>query len=333
RRWSSGFAWNNPDEDLSGYDGYFFRDDLLRIQQFLSQYDDIDRWSSSENAPEWLTDLFPKKHDRILAKKLISRKRMIKDPYEQFLLKEAAERSAKVHAALAKNRFEAKPHENFWHADWITYGAQYNLSKQAYQPIIAGGPRACCLHYHGKTMPLNQDRYILIDAAFEYEGYTADITRVYFWKANAWDRIVYEGLLSVQKRMIEASVEGTSLPNLQIQTQYLIAELLQEWGWAQGSLEKIVVEDVAQYYPHRIGHPLGIDVHDLCDDRGLVDEPLQNGAVITIEPGIYIDPTLFPETHPAYGLGLRIEDDVLIHHNQPIVLSQLAPKEWKDVGA
>jgi len=170
---------------------------------------------------------------------------------------------------------------------------------------------------------------VLIDAGCEYNGYASDITRTY--PANGRftpaQRDLYAAVLSAQKACIAlcTTASGLSLTGLHNESVRLLKAELKQIGFrlTSGHVEVIL-------YPHFLSHSIGIDLHESGNfDR---DAPLKEGMVITIEPGLYIPP------HPDYprafhNMGIRIEDEVLVQKEHPVVLSVAAPKEIEDVEA
>jgi Xaa-Pro aminopeptidase len=332
KRWNAPLCWNLDHPDLQSYDQVGLWDHLVLVKSIFDQISLFKNYYV-HNIVSQAVDFLGVACNEDLVDYYVNQMRVIKDAFEQSIIKKSIQLSSKVHKKLADGRHKRAQHERIWQGDWLSLGAKEGLFHQGYMPIIAGGQRSCCLHYHLNNHSMQNDDYVLVDAGFEYQGYTADITRVYFFKsADNRLKTIYEGLLDIQRKIISLAQVGTTLSFLQKKTQELVAEMIFDFHWELGSLEKILEADVVRYYPHRIGHHLGIDVHDLVSDRSLYNRPLEPGMVITIEPGIYIDPDLFPITHPAYGVGFRIEDDILITHEGPVILSAFAPKQWADIG-
>ncbi len=335
KRWHAARNWDPSHSDLSHYDHILVWSDTGAIRNFFDSLPkDRAYWlcGDCDRARDYLplagTD------DQRIAQ-AVTQLRVIKDYHEQALMRQSIQLSAQAHGRLAARRHDRVAHEVRWQGDWVAAGAVRGLFHQGYMPIIAGGERACCLHYHSNNQSLKTSEFVLVDAGFEYKGYTADITRVYFLKSyrKAMLKRVYEDLLVIQEKLIQQVVVGNTLGALQEQAKLYISQMIFKHQWEEGSVEKILAEDVLKYYPHRVGHHLGIDVHDLVSDQTLFQRPFEPGMVIAIEPGIYIDPQLFDPEHPAIGVGFRIEDDILITASGPEVLSAAAPKKWEHIGA
>jgi Xaa-Pro aminopeptidase len=166
----------------------------------------------------------------------------------------------------------------------------------AYGSIIASGGHACTLHYEANNASLKSNELLLMDVGADYEYYAADITRtVSVGKRTDRQKAVYDAVLHVQQTMMKKFVPGANRREIEDETESMIGQELKK-------LKLITTMNrsaIRHYYPHAIGHFLGLDPHDLGD----YTEPLQPGMVMTVEPGIYI---------PEENIGVRIEDDILI---------------------
>lgn len=335
KRWHSPRHWDLSHPDLADYDEVYEWHDVQALRGLFNKLAKDKICLINGDLSRYREYFSVALLDNQKLGEAITRMRVVKDKHEQNIMKESIHLSALVHARLAAKRHIRPAHERRWQADWLAFGAAKGLYQQGYMPIIAGGERACCLHYQANNQSMKKESYVLVDAGFEHQGYTADITRMYFFnKVKRGDlKGIYESLLALQSRLIANAVVGTTLADLQEQAKVLLAQMIHDHHWENGSVEKILTEDVIKYYPHRIGHHLGIDVHDLVSDASLYQRPLEAGMMITIEPGLYIDPALFAKDHPALGIGFRIEDDLLITSEGPVVLSAAAPKTWDKIGA
>ena len=183
-------------------------------------------------------------------------------------------------------------------------------SGHAYQPIVAGGVNACTLHYIDNNAALSGGSLILLDVGAEVSNYAADITRTYAaGKPSKRQRLVYEAVLEIQEFAKGKLEPGVLLNDYEEAVKQFCGEKLRELGL----MRSINQNKISQYFPHRASHFLGLDVHDVGDYK----QPLEPGMVLTIEPGIYI---------PKEGIGVRIEDDVLITKNGIKVLSSSLPR-------
>lgn len=180
----------------------------------------------------------------------------------------------------------------------------------AYQPIVAADRNACTLHYIENSSPINKDSMVLVDAGAEYGMYAADITRTFCTNPTARQNEVGAAVIDIQDHALSLLTPGISLRDYENEIEKYMGEKLRELN----IISEVTSEEVRKYYPHATSHFLGLDVHD----AGNYTEPLREGTVLTVEPGIYI---------PEENLGIRIEDNVVIEKDGPRVLSQLLPRE------
>jgi len=252
--------------------------------------------------------------------------RVVKSKAEQKVMLAAATISGRAHAKSMRftqpGLSEASVAAHFEYICALG-GAQ----RPAYVPVVASGPNALILHYTANNQIINLDELVLMDAGCEYNGYASDITRTYPASGTFSDpqRELYSAVLSAQKDLIAlcTASAGYSLQELHRESCVLLKKELNSIGFNihKGDLERIL-------YPHYLGHPVGIDLHETSFiDRAA---PLQEGMIITIEPGVYVPPNAnFPKQF--HDIGIRIEDEVLIGEEDPVVLSTSAPKEVEDI--
>jgi Xaa-Pro aminopeptidase len=197
------------------------------------------------------------------------------------------------------------------------YGAEYI----GYPSIVGAGNNGCVLHYidNNKTRVGNQ--LILMDVGAEYHGYTADVTRTIpaNGKFSNEQKIIYNLVYQAQEEAFKKCKEGSSWLELNKIARDVVTEGLVKLGIAATK------EEANKYYPHSLGHHIGLDVHDRN-----VSATLKKGMVITIEPGIYI-PDNSPCDKKWWGIAVRIEDDLLIRENDYEILSSSAPRKLEDV--
>lgn len=206
----------------------------------------------------------------------------------------------------------------------------------AYPSIVASGANACILHYTENTRQMQDGELLLIDAGCAYDYYNSDITRTFpVGKTfTPEQKIIYEIVLEAQLRAIEQVQPGNPYSQIHDTAVRVIVEGLLELGLLQGDIEEIIKEEKYKpFYMHRTGHWLGLDVHDVgVYQHGETPHNLEPGQVLTVEPGIYISPALKPvEGQPEvdsrwHGIGVRIEDDVLVTAGGCEVLTAEVPK-------
>jgi Xaa-Pro aminopeptidase len=187
----------------------------------------------------------------------------------------------------------------------------------AYTTIVAGGDHANTLHYIKNDAPLKDGELVLIDAGCEYRHYATDITRTFpvGGRFSPAQKEVYEAVLEVQEAVIAQIGPGILKSELHKNAEWMLCEKMVHLGILSGEVEELVEEKKhKKYFPHGIGHWLGIDVHDPAPyyDEDGEEIPLASGMVLTIEPGLYLsaDDPQVPEKYR--GIGIRIEDDILV---------------------
>lgn len=222
------------------------------------------------------------------------------------------------------------------HGFFIHQIMRRGAAREGYGTIVAGGPNACTLHYIFNDQDLRDGELLLIDAGGEYNYFTADITRTYpiggrFTDAQAE---VYEAVLQVQKAVIDAVKPGVPYYRLHEMASQLLTDAMLELGLLTGRRDDIVSSNQhRRYYPHGIGHFLGMDVHDsgMYFSRKNEHRELAPGMVLTVEPGIYIPWDDNQAAEKYRGIGVRIEDNILVTPGSHENLTKDCPKEIKDL--
>ena len=261
--------------------------------------------------------------------------RLIKDAQELKLLRRAAEISSVAHRrAMARTRpgwYEYQVEAELAH-EFLRSGAQ----AVAYPSIVASGPNACVLHYRDNNRELQATDLLLIDAGCEFEGYASDITRTFpvSGRFAGPQKAVYELVLATQLACIEAVTPGRPFHDYHRVAERSLAQGLIDLGLCEGSLDAVLESGAyKQFYMHRAGHWLGLDVHDVGLYRlDGASRTLEAGMVLTVEPGCYIRPAdNVPEEF--WDIGVRIEDDVLVTATGNENLTAATPKSLSDVEA
>uniref|UniRef100_A0A8C7XCQ5 X-prolyl aminopeptidase 3, mitochondrial n=1 Tax=Oryzias sinensis TaxID=183150 RepID=A0A8C7XCQ5_9TELE len=203
----------------------------------------------------------------------------------------------------------------------------------AYPPVVAGGNRANTLHYINNNQIIKEGEMVLLDGGCEFFGYVSDITRT--WPVNGKfspiQAELYEAVLEVQHSCLSLCSPGVSLDHIYSTMLALLGRQLKRLGILKaGASDADALKAARRYCPHHVGHYLGMDVHDTPELSR--SQPLQPGMVITIEPGLYISEDNEEAPKHFRGLGVRIEDDVVIRDKGgPLILSSDAPKSIADV--
>jgi Xaa-Pro aminopeptidase len=241
----------------------------------------------------------------------------------------AAHRRAMATARPGQHEYEVEAelaHE------FLRHGAQ----AVAYASIVASGPNACVLHYRDNNRAMQDGDLLLIDAGCEYQGYASDITRTFpvNGRFGGPQKAVYEVVLAAQLACLDAVRPGVEFHDYHKVAERVLAQGFIDIGLCKGSLDEVLESGAyKQFYMHRAGHWLGMDVHDagLYQVKG-ASQRLAPGMVLTVEPGAYIRPAdNVPE--PFWNIGVRIEDDVLVTADGLDNLTADAPKTVADVEA
>jgi Xaa-Pro aminopeptidase len=194
----------------------------------------------------------------------------------------------------------------------------------SYHPIVAGGASACIMHYRDNDRRLCDGDLLLLDAGCEHDYYASDITRTFpvSGRFTAAQRAVYEVVLDAQTAAIDKVRPGNHWNQPHEAAVRVITQGLVKLGLIKGRIARLVKSQAyLPFFSHRTGHWLGLDVHDVGDYKvGGEWRVLEAGMALTVEPGIYIRPSpRYPKEF--WNIGVRIEDDVLVTHGQPEVLT------------
>jgi Xaa-Pro aminopeptidase len=216
---------------------------------------------------------------------------------------------------------------------WRVRGAR----REAYPSIVGSGPNACILHYRENNRRVQAGDLVLVDAGCEFDYFASDVTRTWpvSGRFSPEQKAVYEVVLDAQRIAIEHCKPGVPFEGVHQQAVRRLTAGLIDLKLLDGSVEECMENEAyKRFYMHRTGHWIGRDVHDVGRyyHRG-TSRALEAGMVTTVEPGIYISPDdeLVPEAFR--GIGIRIEDDVLVTQDGPEVLTSDAPKSVADVEA
>lgn len=261
---------------------------------------------------------------------ILSELRLFKSESEIHLMRKAVDISISAHKkamqASAFSQFEYQLEAELYH-EFFRQGCR----SAAYDPIVAGGANACVLHYTANNQPLRQGDLVLIDAGGEYGNYAADITRTYpiNGKFSPEQKALYELVLRAQKVGIEQVKPGAPWDKVQEVMVQVITEGLVELKILKGRVDDLIAEGAYKaFYMHSSGHWLGLDVHDSgaykVNNAWRVFEP---GMVLTVEPGLYMSPETEGLDERWQGIGIRIEDDILVTKANSENLSKHLPVE------
>jgi Xaa-Pro aminopeptidase len=330
RLWDSSWQLTVNSPELSCYDYVYnwgHKNELMHLAKIITAQDFFYHEDLCVDASIFFKTI-PFEKNKI--KSVLATLRLIKSEKEIEIMDQACVLSSTVYKKIYETDPALWTTEAVIEGFWIYEGKKLGVLHQAYSPIIAGGERACCLHYQKNNHTLLNDTMVLMDAGFEYQHYASDMTRMIFLKKPSFiQAALYNLLLDIQLHAIALIRPGITIAQIQHVTQEKMAQGLRQLHIFEGSIEKIIKNDLAQCYMHGIGHHLGLDVHDCTGLGDLKTRPLQAGMIITVEPGFYFSPTVFKE-HYCSGLGMRIEDDVLVEIDGYRVLSS-APKNLEAI--
>ena len=207
----------------------------------------------------------------------------------------------------------------------------------AYPSIVGSGANACTLHYLDNNCVMRDGDLVLIDAGCELEYYASDVSRTFpvNGRFSREQRALYEVVLQAQLAAIAQIKPGNNWNQPHDASVRVITEGLLELGLRRGKVDKLIEREAyREFYMHRVGHWLGLDVHDVGDYRVAGEwRQLEAGMVMTVEPGIYVSPQNSKVARKWRGMGIRVEDDVLVTPGGCEILSAAVPKTVEDIEA
>ncbi len=262
--------------------------------------------------------------------------RLFKSATEAKLMRSAGEISAQAHIRAMKT---CKPGmyeyqlEGELHHEFLKNGAR----APAYNTIVGSGKNGCILHYIENTKKLESGDLVLIDAGCEYEMYAGDITRTFpvNGKFSEEQKALYEVVLNAQYAAIDAVKPGNHWNQPHEAAVKVLTQGLIDLGLLEGNLDELIADQAyVDFYMHRTGHWLGMDVHDVGDYKVSGQwRVLEPGMCLTVEPGLYISPDNENVDEKWRGIGIRIEDDVLVTTDGHEVLTASVPKTVEEIEA
>lgn len=302
-------------------------DDLEFYQRYLG-------WRQGVRSKRKRSAVLPERLVDVAAQ--LAEMRLIKSPDEVALMRRAAQISADAHCR-AMQACRPGMYEYQLQAELEHEFAFQAAAAPAYASIVGSGANACVLHYIANQSLLQAGDLVLIDAGAEYQGYAGDITRTFpvsgqFSQPQAQ---LYDLVLKANQEAIRLTQPGSTLEAIHHAVLRILTQGLLDLGILKGELEQLIEDEAFKpYFMHGTSHWLGLDVHDVGRYR-LNGEarPLQPGMALTIEPGLYFAPDR-DEVDPRWrGIGIRIEDDVVVTEDGCEVLSQGVPKTRQEVEA
>jgi Xaa-Pro aminopeptidase len=255
--------------------------------------------------------------------------RLFKTDEELDIMRRAARISGEAHVAAMKS---ARPGLNEWEIDALFRGIfrQHGCERPAYEPIVGSGVNATILHYRKNNRVMEDGELLLIDAGCELDYYASDVTRTFpvNGRFTSAQRAIYDIVLEAQERAIDKAKVGATLDEVHVASAEVITRGLIALGLVEGPFDDAMKEQrYKTFYMHKCSHWLGMDVHDVGayyrDGKG---RPLEPGMVLTVEPGIYVSEHATGAAEPYRGIGVRIEDDVLVTAEGNEVLTAHIPR-------
>jgi Xaa-Pro aminopeptidase len=324
-----GFAYAFNGEDFKNIKIDFLKFDKIIFDRFPEdvgneRYDDADLFdlirqfkSKANITGDFAKD---KRYDTRLFRELTGRLREIKTPEEMELIRKAVEISCRgqnevmkaVHPAMSE--LEIQGLHEYVHK-------KYGAEEVGYGSIVGAGANGCVLHYMENTKTKIGNELLLMDVGAEYHGYTADVTRTIpaNGKFSEEQKIIYNLVYDAQEAAFKMLRDGAKWTDASKAAREVLADGLLKHGIIKDK------SDVGTYYPHGLGHHIGLDVHDRS-----FSQTLRKDMVITIEPGIYIPPNSNCDKK-WWNIAVRIEDDALITQNGYELLSSFAPRKVEEI--
>ena len=266
---------------------------------------------------------------------LIQNRRRIKDPSEVELIRQAVNASNSGHQHLMSI---CKPGitEQEMAAEFYNHISKFGCQDVGYPTILAAGNNACCLHYDINKGVLNDGELVLVDAGGDYKYYTADITRTYpvNGKFTPEQKDVYEIVLAALDAAISTVKPGASWNSMYPEAMKVLAQGLIDLKILRHPFEQVMEQELYKPYTlHKTGHWMGMDVHDVGtyhqQDGSWVN--LEENMIFTIEPGLYFPKGMKGVDERWHGMGIRIEDDILVTHSGHENLSKDVPRTVSDI--
>lgn len=327
---------------LSGWpvDETSSRDDINELADILENAGDIYHQIGLDSAIDSIVETV--QSNPLDPRNILDDMRVIKSDGEIALMQYAGDLASLAHVEAMR---ECQAGMGEWQMQSIIEGCfLYYQSHWAYPSIVGSGDNATILHYNENNDVINDGDLVLIDAGCEIDGYASDITRTFpvNGKFNDAQREIYELVLKAQLAGIEACQVGSPWSAMHHATSHVLAQGLIDLGILDCTYDEALGDNYdgkyRDFFMHGTGHFLGLDVHDVGGGRQGDDRPeriLSPGMVLTIEPGLYFGAwrdDIELDSKWA-GIGVRIEDDVLITENGPVVLTAKCPKSVGEIEA
>ena len=335
--------WNGKRLGVEGAKKYFDVDGVFEYEELSRNLDEMIKEKQSfyyDFALDATKELFIRKYMKNMdaiynAAWIVQKMRLIKSDAEIALIKKALTITKEAHHKAMQIAKELE-YEYELQAEIEYIFKKEGAYSDAYTTIVASGNNANTLHYINNAAKLEKNQLILIDAGCEYDYYASDITRTIptrgsFTKAQ---KELYNLVLAVEKEIISMVAPGVLRSDLQKRAEERLTQGMVSLGILRGDVKKLIKKAKhKKYYPHGIGHWMGLDVHDEAPYKSKKGKeiPLEAGMVLTIEPGLYIDEADRSVPKRYRGIGIRIEDDILVTKEGYENLSSDIAKEIEEI--
>ncbi len=268
---------------------------------------------------------------------LIHEMRLHKTSEEVEVMQKSADLAVEAHI-MAMQKTKPGMNESQIEAIIEHYFRMNGAGGVSYNSIVGGGENATILHYVENNRELKDGDLVLVDAGAHFQGYASDITRTFpvggkFTKAQ---REVYDIVLEVEIACLEATKKGNTIKQRHELSIEMLTEGMKQLGLLKGKTKNLIKnKKYEKYYMHGVGHFLGMDVHDagryFIDAKAKSSRPFEAGMVLTVEPGLYIPPDDKNAPSKYRGIGIRIEDDVLVTKDGNVNLTVKCPKQAEEI--
>ena len=273
-------------------------------------------------------------HNLLSLDSILHEMRLIKEDHEMDLMKQAADITTEAHIR-AMQAVTPGMYEYQLEAEYLYAFNKNGARSAAYNSIVGGGNNSCILHYVENNAELKDGDLVLVDAGCEYKYYASDVTRTFpvNGKFSPEQKEIYSIVLEAHKQSMEQAKPGNKWNLMHEKSVEVIVEGLLDLGLLKGTKDQVIENgDYSKFYMHRIGHWLGMDVHDVGGYKQDGDwRDLEKGMVMTIEPGIYILDSLEDVDDKWKGIGVRIEDDIVVTGSGFEVLTPNVPRTIEEV--
>jgi Xaa-Pro aminopeptidase len=315
---------------VNGHEKLYYRFGVdNKLDQQILQYLSAQRFGRLKTAypPHTIVDPILLIHDM----------RLHKTPEEIEIMQKSADLAVEAHI-LAMQKTKPGMNESQIEAIIEHYFRMNGAGGVSYNSIIGSGANATILHYVENNAPLRDGDLLLVDAGAHFQGYASDITRTFpvngrFTKAQ---REVYDIVLDVEMACLEATKKGNTVKQRHELSIELLTDGMKQLGLLKGKTKELIKKKAYEkYYMHGVGHYLGMDVHDagryFTDAKAKNSRPFAAGMVLTVEPGLYIPPDDKDAPSKYRGIGIRIEDDILVTEDGNVNLTAKCPKQAEEI--